>query len=255
MELELVSSKEEILANLIRFSNYQFSKNNSHRNYYKDTLKRGKIFVFADYGGRYIFCPSRFVGYKNCTIQKHQKATNKNGSKTTPKINSLLKKQHDKNENAENEYQKLCRELNIAPNDKERTFWEIDLLEDINSSYTGFPDEVNHQSEYQEGSVQQVMVNRYERDPKAREACLKKYGYNCSVCNFNFEDFYGEIGKNFIHVHHLTPVSNNGERYTNPEEDLRPVCPNCHAMLHKTNRPQRIEDLKLLIKMQKIIDS
>ena len=99
------------------------------------------------------------------------------------------------------------------------------------------------------------MVNRYERDPKAREACLKKYGYNCSVCNFNFEDFYGEIGKNFIHVHHLTPVSNNGERYTNPEKDLRPVCPNCHAMLHKTNRPQRIEDLKLLIKMQKIIDS
>ena len=39
MELELVSSKEEILANLIRFSNYQFSKNNSHRNYYKDTLR------------------------------------------------------------------------------------------------------------------------------------------------------------------------------------------------------------------------
>ena len=86
MELELVSSKEEILANLIRFSNYQFSKNNSHRNYYKDTLKRGKIFVFADYGGRYIFCPSRFVGYKNCTIQKHQKATNKNGSKPHPKL-------------------------------------------------------------------------------------------------------------------------------------------------------------------------
>ena len=251
MELELVTSKEEILANLIRFSNYQFSKNDFELNYYKETLKRGKIFVFACYKGRYIFCPSRFVGYKDCTIEKHRVATNKNGSKTTPKINSLLNQQHSENEIAEEQYIRLCRELNISPNNKERTFWEIDTFKSINPSYTGFPDEENHQSEYQEGSVQQVIVNRYERNPNAREACLKKYGYNCSACNFNLENFYGKMGQKFIHVHHLIPLSSIGENYTlNPEKDLRPVCPNCHAMLHKTNPPLSIEELKRQIELK-----
>jgi hypothetical protein len=36
-----------------------------------------------------------------------------------------------------------------------------------------------------------------------------------------------------IHVHHLRPQSSIGKRYrVNPIADLRPVCPNCHMVLH-----------------------
>ena len=96
-----------------------------------------------------------------------------------------------------------------------------------------------------EGAVKQVTVNKYERDPRARRACLDEYGFKCVVCDLDFELMYGEIGKGFIHVHHLRELSTLGEGYqVNPVTDLRPVCPNCHAMLH-TRRPAFLpEDLK-----------
>lgn len=58
---------------------------------------------------------------------------------------------------------------------------------------------------YTEGTVNQITQTRYERNPYARAACIKYYGYSCSVCEFNFEKSFRELGKKFIHVHHLTP--------------------------------------------------
>jgi 5-methylcytosine-specific restriction protein A len=69
------------------------------------------------------------------------------------------------------------------------------------------------------------------------------------VCDFNFEAKYGEIGSGFIHVHHLTPLANIGKEYeVDSIRDLRPVCPNCHAMLHKKYPPYSIEELKSICK-------
>lgn len=98
---------------------------------------------------------------------------------------------------------------------------------------------------FAEGAVKQVTVNKYERDPRARRACLDEYGFKCVVCDLDFEIKYGERGKGFIHVHHLRDLSDLGPDYrVNPVEDLRPVCPNCHAMLH-TQRPALLpEELK-----------
>lgn len=85
-----------------------------------------------------------------------------------------------------------------------------------------------------EGAIKQIMVNAYERNPTARKECLEKYGFKCSVCGFDFEEVYGEIGIGYIHVHHLKPLNEiNGEYKVDPINDLRPVCPNCHSMLHK----------------------
>jgi 5-methylcytosine-specific restriction protein A len=100
-----------------------------------------------------------------------------------------------------------------------------------------------------EGASYEIIQTIYERNQYARTLCLKHHGYSCAVCDFNFEDVYGVIGKEFIHVHHLNQLSNIGEKHeTNPMVDLRPVCPNCHAMLHKVNPPFTIEELKAKIK-------
>ena len=45
-----------------------------------------------------------------------------------------------------------------------------------------------------------VEVNRYERDPRARSACLAHYGTRCVVCGLDFAERYGQIGQGFIHV-------------------------------------------------------
>ncbi|EPG0327009.1 HNH endonuclease [Vibrio alginolyticus] len=94
------------------------------------------------------------------------------------------------------------------------------------------PEEVPE--DFIEGAKKTITINAYERNPAARNSCIKAHGVTCSVCDFNFETIYGERGKGFIHVHHLRSLAEIGQEYKiDPVNDLRPVCPNCHAMLHR----------------------
>lgn len=107
-----------------------------------------------------------------------------------------------------------------------------------------YPDEIPDEANYLEGSVRQVTVNAYERNLAARKACLKHHGLSCTACGFNFRAIYGEIGADFIHVHHLKPLASIKKGYTvDPINDLTPVCPNCHAMLHRRTPPFTVEEL------------
>lgn len=103
--------------------------------------------------------------------------------------------------------------------------------------------------EYFEGGAKSIILTRYERNDAVRQVCLDYHGYSCKVCGFNFEKVYGEIGKEFIHVHHKNPISNNKKKKRiTPISDLIPVCPNCHAMLHQEKPPLTIQKLKSILK-------
>ena len=96
-----------------------------------------------------------------------------------------------------------------------------------------------------EGALIQVMANKYERNRDARKKCIELKGYRCAVCGRDFEKTYGEDGKDFIHVHHLVPISSIGKEYElDIEKDLVPVCPNCHYMLHRKDPPYKPEYLR-----------
>lgn len=114
------------------------------------------------------------------------------------------------------------------------------------------PDLIDTKGEsFYEGAKRQVIVNSYERDHKARLQCIKIHGATCAVCGIDFEKMYGELGKGFIHVHHIIPIHTIGEGYkVNPETDLIPVCPNCHAMLHRglNANARSVDELKSLLK-------
>lgn len=102
--------------------------------------------------------------------------------------------------------------------------------------HRGGPEEVVSGT-YPEGAVSRVTVNRYERDPRARSACLDHHGYDCQICGFNFEKVYGAAGRAVITVHHVRELSTLGPDYElDPIQDLIPVCDNCHRMLH-SQRP------------------
>jgi hypothetical protein len=91
----------------------------------------------------------------------------------------------------------------------------------------------NQSAGLMEGAKRQIVVNAYERNPKARQLCIAHYGCKCFVCGFDFSIFYGPEFKGKIHVHHLKPLSEINESYeVDPISDLRPVCPNCHLALH-----------------------
>jgi hypothetical protein len=112
------------------------------------------------------------------------------------------------------------------------------------------PDELAKQEIHYEGARKLVYVNTYERNQRARSACLRKWGYKCTVCRMSFQNIYGPIGMEFIHVHHLKPLAKIGKKYVvDGERDLRPVCPNCHAMLHHGKKPPSIPELRSYIQV------
>lgn len=101
---------------------------------------------------------------------------------------------------------------------------------------------------FKEGKVVQVFVNRYERNQKARQECIKHYGDKCFACGFDFGKTYGNIANGFIHVHHLTQLADINEEYhVDPINDLVPVCANCHSVIHLTKPAMTIEELKKLL--------
>ena len=137
-------------------------------------------------------------------------------------------------------------------------FWVWQLKPDLiaaleETGLTGIehkPEEIpdSETADLYEGAKKTVIVNAYERNSRARKLCIDYWGTACYACRFDFEKVYGQIGKGFIHVHHLIPVAQIGKTYQiDPISDLRPVCPNCHSMIHSQNPPMTIDEIKALI--------
>lgn len=102
-----------------------------------------------------------------------------------------------------------------------------------------------------EGAKTKVYVNKYERSSIAREKCIEFHGCKCSICGLDFKEKYGEIGKGFIHVHHIIPLNRIEKEYiVDYKHDLIPVCPNCHAMLHRelNGRYLSVNELREIVK-------
>src|SRR5207247_6606937 len=105
--------------------------------------------------------------------------------------------------------------------------------------------------EFEEGAATQVLLTRYERDPVARERCIKHYGTTCIVCGVSLAERYGPEVDGLIHVHHLKPLASVGTgSIVNPLRDLRPVCPNCHSVIHSTNPARTIKQVQQMVRKQ-----
>ena len=160
---------------------------------------------------------------------------------------------------------KLCDELNVAPTTNLQVLVEffkepgseyelclrpavIEALKELEIGGQGtwlFQEELGIEKSLVEGASFTVQVSAFERNPVARQKCVAHYGNSCSVCGFNFGASYGGLANDYIHVHHLKPLASIGEEYViDPIEDLRPVCANCHAVIHLQQPPFSIEEVK-----------
>jgi len=109
----------------------------------------------------------------------------------------------------------------------------------------------------EEGFIKFGQVKNKTRSRKLVEVAKNHYAIGgklyCSACHFNFEDFYGDIGKGYIEIHHLKPIfSYEGGKESlllDALKNVTPVCCNCHKMIHRKNDELlSITSLKEIIK-------
>ena len=95
-----------------------------------------------------------------------------------------------------------------------------------------------------EGRITEARILRRQRNRAARQKCLEDSGYTCYVCGFNFEKVYGEIGKDFLEVHHKKPLASYDDAHPVPQSELCALCSNCHSMVHHGKELLDVEELK-----------
>jgi 5-methylcytosine-specific restriction enzyme A len=134
---------------------------------------------------------------------------------------------------------------------------ELGLVKDFEVLSDTVLESVVYNKNYMEGKSEgkkiEYYTTKYERSPINRGNAIKIHGSLCCICEFDFENTYGELGINYVEVHHLKPLSSRNEIIVvNPETDLVCVCANCHRMLHrKKDRVLSPNELKSIITANK----
>lgn len=108
---------------------------------------------------------------------------------------------------------------------------------------------------FSEGEKYEIIINRYERNPIYRDECIEYYRninngiIKCEICDFVFADKYGCEFSGKIHIHHKNQLSlQKGSHEIDPTNDLIPVCPNCHSIIHSNiKRPYTCDEVKKFI--------
>lgn len=123
-----------------------------------------------------------------------------------------------------------------------------ELVRELHEEAYPVPGEEDPLRTYREGAIRQVIVNAFERNHEAVTKCKEHWGTSCAVCEIDFRETYGDEFIGFIHVHHLRPLSKIRAEYeVDPIRDLRPVCPNCHAVIHHGGKHRTIKEVKNLL--------
>ena len=116
----------------------------------------------------------------------------------------------------------------------------------LNEEHKYVQNEKSNQESFDEGFKVEIIKEATYRNQKIVSLAKEQHGSICEICQFDFAKTYGSHGEGFIEMHHLFPM-HNGRRKTTTE-DLRPVCANCHRMLHRGKEMLSIEELKGIIK-------
>ena len=98
-----------------------------------------------------------------------------------------------------------------------------------------------------EGREKLVTHKKRERNSrlvsaKKADAIARNGTLICEACDFEFVEFYGELGKGYGEVHHRRQIK-EGERHTSLN-DLAILCANCHRMIHRTEPMMKVEKFR-----------
>lgn len=101
---------------------------------------------------------------------------------------------------------------------------------------------VTYIEEVNEGEAKIITTKTYVRSRVLREIAIEKFTergkIKCAICGYDFSENFGKYGKGYIEIHHKKPVCSYETKdvklvVNEALDNLVPVCPNCHRMLHR----------------------
>ena len=128
--MELIRTIDDLKANIKVMDNYLSSKDHEEINYAKDRVKMGTCFVAVNSKTGYRFYPSRFIGYADNSIEKHERNNEKDGRKTNPAISEIIGYKPEYDDELEEAYLEYCSFLGFKPRKKgafgvKRKYWKL----------------------------------------------------------------------------------------------------------------------------------
>lgn len=148
-----------------------------------------------------------------------------------------------------------------ANNDSRSIVYRNDIINQIENiiNKNTIDEFYNDERKYTEGGINSRVkeVFNIRRNAQARKMCLEHYfpnnkNYKCIICGFDFEEQYGELGKNYIEVHHIVSHTIKskieGEHEIDPIKDLIPICSNCHSIFHREKPPILVDKMFKIVK-------
>ena len=128
--MDVVKSLDEIRINMKTIDNYLVDVDNPEYTYALGLISRGICFVADDSTGKYRFYPSRFVGYANNTMSRHEGNSSKDGRVTNPAISKVLYQNPEADSEMDLAYKEYCKSLGIQVKKKgsfgvSRKYWKL----------------------------------------------------------------------------------------------------------------------------------
>lgn len=250
--MKLIFDKEQLLQNIGTLESYLTEGSEYQVKEASLLIKRGTCFVAYQVDKELRFAPSRFIGYIDNKIEIHS-VSDKDGRDTNMVINDILNAKPLPDDKLEKKYFEYCTDLGIHPSAKgsfgvQRKFWRLSIEREFDSNYELAGD-------FPEGKIVERIHKVRERNSQvislAKEQFKKLQGrLFCQACGFDFEENYGQIGKDFIEGHHTIAVSNMAPDHKTKVEDIAMLCSNCHRMVHKKRPWLTMQDLDKLLKLK-----
>ena len=128
--LTLISSIDQLMKNIDTIDCWIRDGSAYERDYAEGLIKRGTCFVVRNEGDSWRFYPSRFIGYADNTIEKHNNSEI-DGRDTSRVIGKLLKQKKRPDDTLDAEYCGFCASLGFDANKTgafgaKRKFWMLD---------------------------------------------------------------------------------------------------------------------------------
>jgi predicted HNH restriction endonuclease len=229
--MKTVKTAEELETNLKSFEAYLYGNVPDDFEIAATLIKNGNSFIAYFVNGKYLFAPSRYIGYANNSLLAHKNNNKKNGGETNIAISKILGGKPEIDGQLESAFVDFTIEFGITPKKIERRFWHFSPSE-------SFIRETNALDSFPEGKVAESLHKRRERNTQlvieAKRQFKQQHGrLFCQSCGFDFEKVYGILRRDFIEAHHTVPVSEMQAEHETKLSDLIMLCANCHRMAHR----------------------